>query len=79
MIFAIYRIIMFYYKTKNIQIIQKKDLYTCLNSPYGEYWGLVGSLTSEKYFSKPCGLVRGMEQVTSLIQKHSFYTVFSIM
>ena len=38
--------------------------------------GLAGSLTSEKYFSKPCGLVRGMEQVTSLIQNHSFYSVF---
>ena len=38
--------------------------------------GLAGSLASEKYFSKPCRFVRGMEQVTLLIQNHSFYSVF---
>ena len=38
--------------------------------------GLAGSLASEKYISKPCGLARGMEQVSSIIQNCSFYSVF---
>ena len=37
---------------------------------------LAGLLASEKYFSESRGLVRGMEQVTSLIQNHSIYSVF---
>ena len=41
-----------------------------------QIFGLAGSLASEKYFSKPCRLVHGMEEVTSLIQNHSFYSVF---
>ena len=38
---------------------------------------LAGSLTGEKYISKPCCLVRKMKQMTSLIQNHSIYSVLS--
>ena len=38
---------------------------------------LAGSLTSKKYISKPCWLVRRMKQMTSLIQNHSIYSVLS--
>ena len=53
MILSIYRITMLYYKTKNIQIIQKRSIYM----PEFIIWqifGLAGSLASEKYISKPC-------------------------
>ena len=38
---------------------------------------LAGSLTSKKYISKPCWLVRRMKQMTSLIQNRSIYSVLS--
>ena len=75
MIFGIYRIIMFYYNTKNIQITQKRSIYMS-EFTIQRILGLEGSLASEKYISKPCSLVRTMEQVISLIQNHSFYSVF---
>ena len=40
---------------------------------------LAGSLAIEKYFSKSCWLDHRMEQVTSLIQNHSIYSVLSVM
>ena len=66
---------MFYHKTKNIQIIQKRSIYMSEFTIWRRL-GLAGSLASKKYFSKPCGLVCGMEQVTSIIQNRSFYSVF---
>ena len=38
---------------------------------------LAGSLTGEKYISKPCWLVRRMNQMISLIQNCSIYSVLS--
>ena len=38
---------------------------------------LVGSLTGEKYISKPCWLVCKMKQMTSLRQNRSIYSVLS--
>ena len=38
---------------------------------------LAGSLTGEKYISKPCRLIRKMKQMISLIQNRSIYSVLS--
>ena len=38
---------------------------------------LAGSLTSEKYISKPCWLVHRIKQMTALIQNRSIYSVLS--
>ena len=78
MIFGIYRVIMFYYKTKNIQIIEKRSIYMS-EFTVQRILGLAGSLASEKYISKPCRLVRGMEQVTSIIQNRFFYSAFFLL
>ena len=53
MIFGIYRIIMFYYNTKNIQITQKRSIYMS-EFTIQRILGLEGSLASDKYISNPC-------------------------
>ena len=62
-------------RLKNIQIIQKRSIYMS-EFTIQRILGLAASLTSGKYFSEPCRLVLGMEQVTSVIQNRFFYSVF---